>query len=126
MINNFVFGEILLYLTPPLIIYLLRNKFQYIFDYFSPNRINIQMLLLPLWMSLIRSFSVLIFTYSLLPLALFLTIFVLFIHLFYYIQGISRFEFSKYYPGASKLAFLCLSSFLVGLVLLRIYTYFIL
>ncbi|MGY4104785.1 hypothetical protein ACWOA0_04075 [Ignavigranum ruoffiae] len=126
MINHFVFGEIFLYLVPPLLIYLLQNKFHFVLDYFKTFRINLQILLLPLCLSLIQSFSVLIFTYSLLPLALFLTIFILFIHLYYYIQGIAIFDFKEYFPGAAKLAFLCLSSFLLGLVILRIYTYFIL
>ena len=125
MINAFIISELLLYILPPVIIYLLLNRFQYIFTYFKNWPLNLSLLLIPLWLTLIHCFSILIFTYSLLPLAIFLTIFVLFIHLYQYIRLIQVFHFKKYYPLASRLAFLCFSSFLLSLVILRIFTYFI-
>lgn len=126
MVNEFVLGEILLFLVPAFIVHYIKSRQGDFFTIIQGWPLSYSILLLPLCMSLIKAFSLLIFSYSLLSLAIFLTIFILFIHLYDFIKGIPVFHFRDYYLPAARIAFLSLSAFLLGLVILRIYTYFIL
>ncbi len=125
MINHFIFSELLLYVLPVVVVYLLKTKYHFILDYFKEWPLKLYIVLLPLWMVLIRSFSVLIFGYSLLNLSIFISIYVLFVHLFFYIREIDQFRFKEYYLEAGLILFICQTAFLSSLILLRIYTYFI-
>lgn len=125
MINSFIFSELLLFIVPIFVVYLLKNKYHFVLDYFEEWSLKMYVVLIPLWMVLIRSFSVLIFSYSLLGLSIFLSIYVLFVHLYFYIQKISKFSFKSYYLEAALILFISQSAFLISLVFLRIYTYFI-
>ncbi|MBZ6526690.1 hypothetical protein HYQ40_02800 [Aerococcaceae bacterium DSM 111021] len=124
MSNSFVLSELLLYIVPPVIIFLVQKYMKSYLKFFDKYPLNLAILLLPLWLTLIHLFSTLIFGFSLIPYILFITAFSLGLQLFDYIRRIEEFTFRDYYLPAAQLAYSVFSAFLVGLVILRIYTYF--
>lgn len=124
MTNNFVWSEILLYVVPLIIIALVQRYGAPYLKYFDKYPLNLSMVLIPLWLVLIHIFSLLIYSFSLVPYVLFISAFLLGLHLYDYIRRVDVFTFRQYYILASARLFLILSSFLIGLALLRFYTYF--
>lgn len=124
MTNTFIWAEVLLYLVPPIIIFVVNKYLKSYLKYFRGYPLNLAILLLPLWLVLIHLYSLLIFGFSLVPLILFITAFVLGIHLYDFIRRIDKFTFKKYYLPASQLIYTMFSVFLMGLIILRIITYF--
>ena len=124
MTNPFVIGELLLYFVPVAVVYLLVKEFKSALTYFKDWPLSPAIVLLPMWLILIRSFSSLIFGYSLLSLALFLAMYCLFVHLYFHIRTIESFTIQGYYLQAANILFYALSAFLFSLVILRVWTYF--
>lgn len=124
MTNSFVLSELLMYIIPPVIIFLVQKYYKPYLKYFSAFPLNLAILLLPLWLMLIHLFSVLIFGFTLVPYILFITAFALGLQLYDYIRYINEFTFKDYYLPATQLVYSIFSSFLLGLIILRVYTYF--
>lgn len=124
MTSPFIWSEILLFTVPIAIIYFVNQYFKSYLKYFEEYPLTLAILLIPLWLTLIKSFSSLIFGFSLVAFIIFITSFALGLHLYDYIRFVNHFSFKKYYQPASRLVFIILSAFLLGLILLRIYTYF--
>lgn len=124
MTNDFVFSELLLYIVPVVIIFVVQKYLKSYLKFFDKYPLNLAILLLPLWLTLIHLFSKLIFGFSLIPFILFITAFALGLQLYDYIRRIDMFTFQEYYMPASQLISKMFSAFLVGLVILRVYTYF--
>lgn len=124
MTNEFVLSELLLYIVPVIIIFVVQKYLKSYLKFFDKYPLNLAILLLPLWLTLIHLFSKLIFGFSLIPFILFITAFALGLQLYDYIRRIDMFTFQEYYMLASQLISKMFSAFLVGLVILRVYTYF--
>lgn len=124
MTSPFIWSELLLYLVPIVIIYLMHKYFKAYLKYFKSYPLSLAILLIPLWLILIKLFSSLIFGFSLVSFIVFITSFALGLHLYDYVRLVEVFSFKRYYPPASRLIFTILSAFLFGLILLRFYTYF--
>ena len=125
MPNKFLITELLLYILPFVLIYFGLRYGKFFLKRFKNLPLTIAIVLLPAWLGLIDSLSKLVFSFSLLPVSIYLTVFCLAVHLYKYIQGLAEFRLVPYYLAASKVAFTALSGFLLGLYLVRIYTYFI-
>ncbi|MBR7928126.1 hypothetical protein KBI51_08040 [Aerococcaceae bacterium zg-ZUI334] len=123
--REFTLIELLLYIVPCIAIYGVQRYLKPHLKYFKQWPITMAMLLIPLWLTLIYLFGWLIFDYNLIPFVLFFSCFVLGLQLYDYVKRISVFTYRQYYLPATKLLFQHLSSFLIGLVLLRIMTYFL-
>lgn len=124
MTNEFIWSELLLYIIPIVVIFGVQIYGRGYLKYFEGFPLNLSILLIPLWFVLIHLFSVLIFSFSLLPYILFISAFLLGLHLYDYIRRVDVFTFKAYYGPASARLFLILTSFLMGLIILRVYTYF--
>ena len=77
MTNDFVFSELLLYIVPVVIIFVVQKYLKSYLKFFDKYPLNLAILLLPLWLTLIHLFSKLIFGFSLIPFILFITAFAL-------------------------------------------------
>lgn len=126
MINHFIWGEILLYATILGGIYYFPRWQKSPFPVVWGFPLDAYVMSLPLLISLMYAFSSLIFTYSLLPLIFFLTTFAVFVDLYDYLRRVAVFEIKAYLQQGVRVIFLCFLAFLTSLVILRIYTYFIL
>lgn len=125
MTNSFIWSELGLYLIPILIVFLVQRYGQGYLKYFDNIPLSLSIILIPLWLTLIHLFSVLIYSFSLIPFVLFISAFLLGLHLYDYIRYVDEFTFRDYYQPASSYLFIILSAFLFGLICLRVYTYFI-
>ena len=124
--NEFIWSELLLYIIPIVVIVSVQRYGQDYLKFFEEFPLNLSIVLIPLWLVLIHLFSVLIFSFSLLPYILFMATFLLALHLYDYIRRVNVFTFRTYYEPASARLFLILTAFLIGLIILRFYTYFFL
>lgn len=124
MTNPFIFSEIFLYIIPPVVIFLIHSKYREHLKFWDEYPLTMAIILIPLWIMLIHLFSQLIFSFSLIFFAIMFAGLAVAIHLFDYIRSIRRFEFKKYYRSAGFVIFASLSMFLIGLIFLRMYTYF--
>lgn len=124
--NEFIWSELLLYIIPIVVIVSVQRYGQDYLKFFEEFPLNLSIVLIPLWLVLIHLFSVLIFSFSLLPYILFMATFLLALHLYDYIRRVNVFTFRAYYEPASARLFLILTAFLIGLIILRFYTYFFL
>lgn len=120
----FSLSEIFIYLFPVLSVYLCQRYLKPYLKIFDKWPITMAILMLPLWVTSIYLLGWLIFDYNLLPFILFFSCFILGLQLYDYVKSIDHFSFQEYYLPASKVLFLHLSSFLIGLMILRFFTYF--
>lgn len=116
---NFSVGEILQYILPLAMIYLVNRYFRSYLKFVPSWPLTMAIILIPTWLVLIYNFGWIIFGFNLLPFSILLTSFMLGLHLYDYIRRIDRFYIQNYYLPASELIFLSLTAFLVGLILLR-------
>lgn len=122
--NQFRWIEIVFYLMPFLLVGIINRYFKHYLKFFKKWPLTLAIVLLPLWLALIYAFGWLIFDYNMVPYILFLTAFMLGLHLYDHIRRINEFSYQTYYRPASQLVFVSLSAFLVGLMVLRLITYF--
>lgn len=122
--HPFKWIELLLYTLPILLVWVVERFFKHYLKYFKAWPLNLAIILIPMWLVLIYSFSWLIFDYNLVPYIVFITAFMLGLHLYDHIRRIDEFSYNTYYRPASRLVFTALSAFLVGLMVLRLITYF--
>ncbi len=125
MASKFQWVEILLFITPIIVVYVSNKYFRPYLKYFKGWPLSLAILLLPLWLVLIFEFGWLVFEYNLVPYILFITAFMLGCQLYDYVRRVDEFFYRDYYQPASQLVFTSFTSFLTGLVLLRFITYFI-
>ena len=106
----FDWREVLLYLLPIVYVILFDRFFREAMASFAFYKFSLAEMLLPMWWVLIHGFSSFIFGFSLGLLTLYLTLIILVVHLY----------------QASRVVFLSFSSMLLGLMLLRIASLWIL
>ena len=122
----FDWRELLLYLLPVIYVFLFDRFFREAMSSFSFYKFSLAEMLLPMWWVLIHGFSSFIFGFSLGLLTLYLTLIILVVHLYDYIRRIDVFSYRRYLHQASRVVFLSFSSLLLGLMLLRIASLWIL
>ena len=122
----FDWRELLLYLLPVIYVFLFDRFFREAMSSFSFYKFSLAEMLLPMWWVLIHGFSSFIFGFSLGLLTLYLTLIILVVHLYDYIRRIDVFSYRRSLHQASRVVFLSFSSMLLGLMLLRIASLWIL
>lgn len=125
MTSPFKLSELLIYLLPPIIIYIVHSNFRRELATGLPFKVTLAMLLIPIWIVNIVLLSKLIYGFSIIHYVLLMVSFALAIHLYDYVRFIDYFSLQKYSIKASKLAFFLLTIFLISLIILRVITYFI-
>ncbi|UUX33998.1 hypothetical protein [Fundicoccus culcitae] len=120
----FSMGELLLYLYPLVMYVIIEYFFKDYFSYFSGWPLSYSVIFIPSWLVIIYWFGRIIFQLNILPLAIFLTTFVVAVHLYQYVRTIDEFTYQAYYPKVTKIIFTSLSAFLLGLILIRFYEYY--
>lgn len=124
MPNRFIITELLLYILVVSLFfgYLFVRKHEPITP--RPKWLTIETILLPSLIFSIKSFSLLIFNFSIMPIFILIIGFALHLQLYDYIRHIDEFTLSAYWLKASRLIVFLLSACLIGLIGLRVYTYF--
>ncbi|MGO4927186.1 hypothetical protein ACTQ5J_01110 [Fundicoccus sp. Sow4_F4] len=125
MASKFQWVEILLFITPVVVVYMSHKYFRSYLNYFKGWPLSLAIILLPLWLVMIHEFGWLIFDYNLVPYILFITAFMLGCQLYDFVRRVDEFFYRDYYRPAGQLVFMSFSSFLTGLIILRFITYFI-
>ncbi|MGX7076411.1 hypothetical protein [Globicatella sanguinis] len=121
----FSLSELMIYIMPILMVYLIQKYFKDYLKFFKEWPLTMAIILIPLWLTSIYLLGWLIFDYNLVPFILFFSCFILGLQLYDYVRSIDHFTFKNYYLMASKLLFQHLSAFFLGLVILRLFTYFV-
>lgn len=124
MTNQFLFVEIIMFLIPPVLIFVIRRWFKDYLHFFPGFKLTEAMVLLPMWFTLIHSFSQLIFGYSIIFFVFLMTFFALGIHLYDYIKHVRVFSMQKYFYEATKILFVFSTTMLCSIILLRFISYF--
>lgn len=120
----FSMGEILLYLYPIALFFIVDYFFKDYLLYFLGWPISYSILFIPSILVMIQCFGRILFQLNIIPFAIFLSTFVVAVHLYQYILVIDEFTYQKYYLKFAKIIFSSLFAFLVGLIILRFYEYF--
>lgn len=121
--HPFSLGEFLNYVVPLVIIWIVNRYYRSYLKFFKHWPLTLAILLIPMWLVLIYNFGWLTFGFNVLPFIILLTAFMLGLQLFYMVREIDRFYFQSYYLPASELIFSILTAHLVGLILLRWWTF---
>lgn len=124
MVNPFIWFELFLYGLPPLAAYLAVIWLKPYLKRLPILPLNPALLLTPMWMACIHAFSLLIFSFSILPVVVLVICFMVGCHLFDYIRRVDRFEFRPYLWQVSPYIFIGLTLSLLSIAVLRIVTYF--
>lgn len=124
MPNRFIVAELYIYILVVSLFfgYLYVRKHESI----TPRSkwLTVETILLPSLIFSIKSFSLLIFNFSVMPIFVLIIGFALHIQLYDYIRYIDEFTLSAYWLKASRLIAFLLTACLIGLIGLRVYTYF--
>lgn len=124
MTNQFLFIEIIMFLLPPLLIFVIRRWFKGFLQFFPEFKLTEAMILLPMWFTLIHSFSQLIFGYSIIFFVFLMAFFSVGVHLYDYIKRVKVFSMKKYFYEATKILFIFSSVMLCSMIVLRFLSYF--
>lgn len=116
MTSSFVWGEVLLYFAPVLVIYAGKVLLP---QWTNGRRIKLSIALLPLLLVMIHCFSVLIFSYSLIPYTLLMSALLLGLDLYEYIPKITEFKLLDYFERSRRLLFITWGSLAIALGILR-------
>lgn len=123
--HPFSWSDFLIYIAPFFNIFLSKKYFKEELRKYPEWPISVALIQIPMLMMCIYLFGWLIFDYNLLPFVLFFSCFALGLHLYDYVRQVKHFEFKRYYLPASKILFIHLSGFFLGLALLRFFIYFV-
>ncbi|MBG9979635.1 hypothetical protein HZY91_02115 [Facklamia sp. DSM 111018] len=121
---NLTFAEVVMYGIAILMVIVINRYFRSYLKYFEHWPLNLAIILLPTCLVLIYNLGWIIYGLNILPVIILLTAFVLGLQLYYYIRQVEVFYFQAYYLPASELVFMIFSTFLVGLLMLRIWLLF--
>ncbi|MCR8969166.1 hypothetical protein [Facklamia sp. 7083-14-GEN3] len=122
--SDFSVFELLLYIIPLTMIFLIKKYGRPYLTYFKNWPITLAICLLPTLFVLIYGFGWLIFGFNVLPFIILFSSFSIGVQLHKYMQEIDCFYFNKFYLPASELLFYLLVFHLVGMILLRWWTIF--
>ena len=121
---GFSVGELLQYLIPVAMIFIIRRYYRGYLKFFPSWPRTLAMVMTPTWIILIYNFGHFIFSFNVLPIIVLIIACLLGIQLYDYVRQIEVFYFQAYYLRASKLIFVFLTIFLLGLIILRWWTLF--
>lgn len=124
MANRFVVAELFLYLLVAFLFVSYAFVRKQDIGIQTPKWLTFETIMLPSLLLSIQSFSLLIFNFSILPVYVIIIAFALQLHLYEYIRRIDEFTLSAYWSNASRLIAFLLSACLIGIMGVRLITYF--
>lgn len=119
----FAIYELLFYILPIVAIFVAVRFVRPMLREVSSFPLTLPMLWLPLWIVIIEGFGWRLYDMSFFPMWCDIMLLVLWLHYFDYIRRVDAFEWRPYLKIAAKLMFTTSSLLLIGMAILRIFTY---